>query len=128
MLVQEASTLPYLSDGAQQLPVAEHDGEERHDEAENKQADYVRDVIRCLWRPVHWAGGPGPFGAVVAPAKERWQGPEEGVDPGQRDAQGNFTVVGGIRLGGGHHGAVALIGEDSEGDEGHDACSTHTHR
>lgn len=67
----------------------------------------------------------------MTPAKERWQGPEERVYPGQGDPQGNFTVVGGVRLGRGHHGAVALIGEDSKGDEGHNACSkvdrTHTY-
>lgn len=57
----------HLSDGAQQLPVAEDDHQEGHDEAEHKQADDVRDVIRCLGRPVHRAGGTRTFGAVVAP-------------------------------------------------------------
>lgn len=38
----------YLSDSAQQLSVAEHNRKERHNEAEYKQADDVRDVIRSL--------------------------------------------------------------------------------
>lgn len=59
----------------------------------------------------------------MAPAKEWRQGPEEGVHPGHGDAQRNFTVVGGVRLRRGHHGAVTLIGEDSKRDEGHNACS-----
>lgn len=129
----EAFPMPkvsYLSDCAQQLSIAEHNRQERHNEAEYKQADDVRDVIRCLWCPVDWTGGPRALRAIVAPAKERRQGPEEGVHPRQGDAQGNFTVVGGVRLSGGHHGAVALIGEDSKGDEGYNACSkvdrTHT--
>lgn len=40
--------LPHLSDGAQQLSIAEHNRQERHNEAEYKQADDVRDVIRRL--------------------------------------------------------------------------------
>ncbi len=112
---------PHLPDGAQQLPIAEHDHQERYDEAEDKQADEVRDVIRRLGRPVDRAGGPGALGPIAAPAKEWRQRPDEGVDPGQGDAQGDLTVVGRVGLGGGHHGAVALIGKDSQGDQGHDA-------
>lgn len=122
--------MPYLSDGAQQLPIAEHNHQERHDEAEDKQADDVRYVIRRLGRPVDRAGGPGTLWAVAAPAKEWWQGPEEGVYPGQGDSQGDLTVVGGVRLSGGHHGAVTLVGEDGQGDQGHDAYMVdraHTH-
>lgn len=115
-------TLPHLSDGTQQLPIAEHDHQERHDEAEDKQADDVRDVVRRLGRPVNRAGGPGTLWAVAAPSKEWRHGPDEGVDPGEGDAQGDLAVVGRVRLSGGHHGAVALIGEDSQGDQGHDAC------
>lgn len=114
--------MPHLSDGAQQLPVAEHDDQEGHDEAEDEQADDVGDVVRRLGLPVDGAGGPGALGAVAAPAEERRHGPGEGVEPGQCDAQGDLHVVGGVGLGGGHHGAVALVGEDGEGDEGHDAC------
>lgn len=113
--------MPHLSDGAQQLPIAEHDHQERQDEAEDKQADDVRDVIRCLGLPVDGTGGSGTLGAVAAPAKEWRHGPDEGVDPRQGDAQQSFTVVGGVCLGGGHHGAVALVGEHSQGDQGHNA-------
>lgn len=113
--------LPYLSDGAQQLPIAEHDHQERHDQAEDKQADDVGYVIRRLGRPVDRAGCAGTLGAVAAPAKQRWQGPDERVDPGQKDAQGDFAVIGWVCLSRGHHGAVALVGQDSQGDQGHDS-------
>lgn len=119
----DGSLFTHLSDGTQQLPVREHDHQEWHDEAEDKQADDVRYVIRRLGLPVDRAGCPGSLGAVLAPTEERWHGPDEGVDPGQGDTQGDLTVVGGVCLSGGHHGAVALIGEDSQGDEGHNACS-----
>lgn len=111
-----AFVLTHLSDGTQQLPVAEHDDQEGHDEAEHEQADYVRHVVRRLGWPVNGAGGSRTLGTIAAPAKERWHGPDEGVDPWQGDAQGDLTVVGGVRLSGGHHGAVALIREDSQGD------------
>lgn len=114
----------HLSDGTQQLPIAEHDHQEGHNEAEYKQADDVRYVIRCLGRPVDRAGGPRTLRTIVAPAKERWHGPDERVDPGQDDAKGDLPIVGGVRLCRAHHGAVALIGEDSQGDQGHDACRT----
>lgn len=45
-------TLTHLPDGAQQLPIAEHDHQEGHNEAEHKQADDVGDVIGCLGIPV----------------------------------------------------------------------------
>lgn len=115
--------LPHLSDGAQQLPVAEHDHQERHDQAEDKQADYIRNVIRRLGLPVDGAGCPRTLWAVAAPAKERWHGPDEGVDPGQGDAQGDLAVIGRVCLSGGHHGAVALVGQHGQGDQGHDAYS-----
>lgn len=86
--------LPHLSDGTQQLPVAAYDHQEGHDEAEDKQADDVRDVVRCLGRPVDRAGCPRTLGTIAAPAKEWWHGPDEGVDPGQGDAQGDLTVIG----------------------------------
>lgn len=57
----------------------------------------------------------------MAPAKERRHSPQEGISPRQDDAQGDFAVVGGVCLSGGHHGAVALIGENSQGDQGNDA-------
>lgn len=85
--------LPHLSDGAQQLPIAEYDHQEWHNEAEDEQTDDVRYVIRCLGRPVHRAGCPWTLWAVAAPAKEWWHGPDEGVDPGQGDAQGDLTVI-----------------------------------
>lgn len=44
---------PHLSDGAEQLSVAEDDHQERHDEAEDKQADDVGYVVGCLGPPVH---------------------------------------------------------------------------
>lgn len=78
--------LPHLSDGTQQLPIAEHDHQERDDEAEDKQGDDVRYVICRLGRPVDRAGGPGTLRAIAAPAKEWRQGPDKGVDPGQGDA------------------------------------------
>lgn len=112
---------PHLSDGTQQLPIAEHDHQEWHDEAEDKQADDVGYAICRLCRPVDRAGRPRALWAVAAPAKEWWQGPDEGVDPGQGDAQRDLTVVGRICLGGCHHCAVAFIGEDGEGDEGHNS-------
>lgn len=69
-------TLTHLSDGTQQLPIAEHDHQEGHNEAEDKQADDVRNVIRCFGLPVDGAGGPRTFWAIVAPAKEWWHGPD----------------------------------------------------
>lgn len=113
--------LPHLSDGAQQLPVAEYDHQERHNQAEDKQADDVRYVVCRLGCPVDRAGCSRTLGAIAAPAKEWWQGPDEGVDPGQGDAHEDLTVIGWVCLSGGHHGAVALIGQDSQGDQGHDA-------
>jgi len=35
------------------------------------------------------------------------------------------VVIGGVCLSGGHHGTVALIGEDGQGDQGHDAYSVY---
>lgn len=68
----------------------------------------------------------------MTPSKKRGQSPDEGIDPRHNDAQGALTVVGGVCLSGCHYGAVALIGEDCQGDQGHDACSrmerTHSER
>lgn len=87
-------TLTHLPDGAQQLPIAEHDHQEGHNEAEHKQADDVGYVIGCLGGPVDRAGCPRTLWAVAAPAKERRHSPDEGVEPGQGDAQRDLTVIG----------------------------------
>lgn len=114
--------LAYLSDGAQQLPVAEHDHQERHDQAEDEQADDVGDAVGRLGRPVDRTGGPRTLRAVAAPAEERRHRPDQRVDPGQGDAQARLAVVGRVGLGRGHHGAVALEGQDRQRDQGHDSC------
>lgn len=119
----DSGILTHLSDGVQQFSIAEDDHQEGHDQAEDEQADDVRYIICCLGCPVHRAGGPRTLWTISAPAKERRQGPYEGVDPRQHDAQRDLSVVGGICLSGGHHSAVALIGEDSQGDQGNDAYS-----
>lgn len=105
----------------QQLTIAVDYDQEGDDEAENKEAEDVRDIVGTLGLPVHGTGGTGPLGAVAAPAEERRQGPHQGVEPGESDAQGYLPVVGGVGLGWAHHGAVALVGEHGQGDEGHDA-------
>lgn len=111
----------HLSDGAQQLPIGEDDDYEGHDEAEDKQADDVGYAVGSLGRPFDRAGGARTLQAIAAPAEEGRQGPDQGVDPGQYDAQWGLTVVRSVSLGRGHHGAVALIGEDGQGDQRHDA-------
>ena len=113
--------LTYLLDGAEQLAVAVHDDHEGQHQAGHEQAHDVGNVVSGLGRPVHRAGGPGPLGAVTAPPEERGHGPEQGVGPGQDDAQGHFAVVGGVGLGGAHHGAVALVGKHGQRDQRHDA-------
>lgn len=112
----------HLSDGAQQLPVAEHDHQEWHDQAEDEQADDVGDTVGRLGCPVDGAGCPRTLRAVAAPAEERRDGPGQRVEPGQADAQAHLAVVGRVGLGWRHHGAVALEGQDGQRDEGHDPC------
>lgn len=119
---------PHLSDGAEQLSIAEDDHQEWHDQAEDKQADDVGYVVGGLGCPVHRAGGAGTLGAIAAPAEQRRQGPDEGIDPGQDDAQRDFAVVGRVGLSRCHHGAVALVGQDGQGDQGHDTCKTERNR
>lgn len=114
----------YLSNGTEQLPVAEDDDQERHDQAEDEQADDVRNVVGCLGCPVHGAGCAGTLWAIAAPAEQRRYGPDEGVDPGQDDAQRDFAVVGRVGLSRRHHGAVALKRQDGQGNQGHDTCKT----
>lgn len=61
----------------QQLTIAVDYDQEGDDEAENKEAEDVRDIVGTLGLPVHGTGGTGPLGAVAAPAEERWQGPHQ---------------------------------------------------
>lgn len=101
----------------QHLPVRVNNDEEGEDEAEDKEADDVGDVVGRLGHPVHRAGGSGALGSVATPTEEGWEGPDEGVDPGQHDSYCNLPVVGDIGLGRTHHGTVALIGKHGQGDE-----------
>lgn len=113
---------PHLFDSVKQLPIRVDNDEEWEDEAEDKEADDVGDIVGRLGRPVHWAGGSGPLGSIATPTEERRQSPDDGVDPGQHNSRCNFPVVGGVRLGRTHHRTVALIGKYSQGDEWHNAC------
>lgn len=106
----------------QQSAVTADDDEEWKDEAEDEEANDVGDVVGRLGRPVDRAGGPGPLESVATPAEEWRQSPDEGVDPGERNSQRNFPVVGDVRLAWTLHGTVALIGKHSQGDERHNAC------
>lgn len=53
----------------QQLTIAEDNDQEGDNQAKNKEANDVRDVIGCLGCPVYRAGGPRAFWAIAAPTK-----------------------------------------------------------
>lgn len=105
----------------QQLPIAEDNDHEGKQQAEDKQADDVGDVVGRLGGPVHRAGGARTFRAVAAPAKQGWHGPPEGVQPGEGHANRHLAVVSGVGLGGAQHGAVALVRQYRQGYQGHNA-------
>lgn len=100
-----------------QLPIRVDNDKEWEDEAEDKKADDVGDVVARLGCPVHRAGGSGPLGSIATPTEERRQSPDDGVDPGQHNSHCNPPVVGDIRLGWTQHRTVAFIGKHSQGDE-----------
>lgn len=112
---------PHLSDGVQQLAVGVEDDAERQHQAEGEQADDVGDIVRRLGLPVHRAGGAGTLGPVPAPAQQRGHSPGHGVEPGEADPSQRRAVVPAVGYSGRHHGAVTLVGEDGEGDQGDDA-------
>lgn len=111
----------HLSDGVQQPGVAVQDDAERQRQAEDEQADDVGDVVRRLGLPVHRAGGAGTLRPVPAPAQQRRHGPAHGVEPGEADPQQRRPVLPAVGHGGRDHSAVALVGQDGQRDEGHDA-------
>lgn len=110
-----------LSYGVQQLAVGVQDDAERQHQAEGEQADDVGDVVRRLGPPVDRARGAGTLGAVPAPAQQRRCGPGQGVEPGEADAPQRRAVVCAVGHGGRHHGAVTLVGQHGEGNQGDDA-------
>lgn len=105
----------------QQFAVGVEDDAEGQEQAERKQADDVGDVVGRLGPPVHRAGGAGALGPVPAPAQQRRHGPGQRVEPGEADPCQHWPVISVAGYGGGHHGAVALVGQDGEGDQRDDA-------
>lgn len=111
----------HLSDGVQQHAVGVEDDAERQDQAEGEQADDVGDIVGRLGPPVHWAGGAGTLGPVPAPAQQRRYRPGHRVEPGEADSSQRRAVLSAAGYGGRNHGAVTLVGQNSEGNQGDDA-------
>jgi len=112
---------PHLANGEQQAAVGVEDDAEGQRQAEQEQAQDVGHVVGRLRAPVHRAGGPGALGAVAAPAQQRRHGPRHGVEPGEADAQQGGGVAPGVGHGGAEYGAVTLVGQHRQRDQGHDA-------
>lgn len=102
----------------QQLAVGVEDDAERQNEAEGEQADDVRDIVWRTCPPVNRAGGAGTLRTISAPAQQRRHGPGHGVKPGEADPCQRWAEVSTVCSSRRHHGAVALVGQNSQGDEG----------
>lgn len=71
--------------------------------------------------PLDRTRGPGSFGPVAAPAQQGRRGPEEGVEPGASHAKAGLSEVGDVDPRGLQHSSTTLVGEDGQGDQGHDS-------
>lgn len=111
----------YLSDGMQQFAIGVEDDAERQEQAEGEQADDVGDIVWRLGPPVNRAGGAGTLGTVFAPAQQRRNSPGHRVQPGEADPCQHWAVVSAVGHSGRHHGAVALVGQNGQGNQGDNA-------
>lgn len=105
----------------QDSAVRVHHDQERQHQAEDEEAQHIRDAGWRTEVPLDRARGPGSFGPVAAPAQQGGRGPEEGVDPGASHTKPGLPEVGDVDLRGLQHGGATLIGEDGQGDQGHDS-------
>ena len=105
----------------QQLAVRVEDDTERQNQAEGEQANDVGDIVWCLGLPVDRAGGAGTLGPVFAPAQQRRDSPGHGVEPGEADPSQRWAEVSAVGYSGCHHGAVTLVGQNGQGNQGNNA-------
>lgn len=105
----------------QQLAVGVDDYSERQSQAEDEKADDVGNVVGRLGLPVHWACSARALGSIFAPAQQWGHSPGHGVEPGEADPSKRRAEVSAVGDSGRHHGAVTLIRQDRQGDQGDDA-------
>lgn len=117
----------HLSDGVQEPPIRVEDDAKGQNEAENEQADDVGDVVRRLRPPVHRAGGARTLWPIFAPTQQRRHSPGHRVEPREADPCQRWAEVSAIGHGGRHHGAVTLVGQNSQRNQGHDAWRREVH-
>lgn len=98
----------------------EHE-QEGQQQTEDEETQHIGDAGGWTEVPLDGARGAGSLGPVAAPTQEGRQGPEERVDPGSPDKEPGLPEVWDVDLGGVQHGGVALIGEDRQGHQGHNA-------
>lgn len=109
----------YPPDGNQDAAIGVDHEQEGQQEAEDEETQHVGDAAGGTEVPLDWACGAGTLRPVAAPSQQRWQGPEERVEPGAGDAQPGLPEVWGVHLWGVQHGGVTLIGENGQRHKGH---------
>lgn len=102
----------YPPDGNQDAAIGVDHEQEGQQEAEDEETQHVGDAAGGPDVPLDRACGAGTLRPVAAPSQQRWQGPEERVEPGAGDAQPGFPEIWGVHLWGVQHGGVTLIGEN----------------
>ncbi len=106
----------YLFDCQQQPAIAVDHHQDRYPQAENEEADNVGVRLGCLNSPGNRATGSCPLYSIAAPAQQRGNCPEQGVQPRAPNSQQGFTVVW-PTLVVYSQSAVAVVGEDHQRDQ-----------
>lgn len=109
----------YLFDCQQQPAIAVDHHQDGYTQAENEEADDVGVRLGGPNRPGHRAAGSCPLYTVAAPAEQRGHRPEQGVQPRSPNSQQGLAVVW-PTLVVYSQSAVAVVGEDHQGDQRND--------
>lgn len=115
-------TAAYLFNGVKETNVAVHHDHHRDDQAEYEETDDIRCGLSWLWWPAYWTACTRAFYPVTAPTNQRWHSPDQGINPWTTDGQQCLPVIS-VALVAQGESAVAFIGQDSQGDQGHNACN-----
>lgn len=112
----------YLFDGVQEAPVAVHHHRHGDNQAEDEETDDVGGGLSWLWGPAYRTACACTFHPITAPAEQGWHGPDQGINPRATHGQQSLAEIVAALVAQGE-GAVALIGQHGQGDQGHDACN-----
>lgn len=112
----------YLFHCIQEAPVTVHHQNHREHQAEDEETDDVGRGLCWLWGPAHWTACACTFYPIAAPSEQRQHAPEQGINPGAPNSQQSLAVIIAALVAQGE-GAVALVGQQSQRHQWHDACN-----